>query len=84
MMIVKKELISIIAPCYNVEKTLSRYLNSILGQTYKNIEVIAINDGSSDNTEEILKKYILRFSQNNMYLKCFIFFNFCIDVKIRY
>ena len=42
MMIVKKELISIIAPCYNVEKTLSRYLNSILGQTYKNIEVIAI------------------------------------------
>lgn len=70
MMIVKKELISIIAPCYNVEKTLSRYLNSILGQTYKNIEVIAINDGSSDNTEEILKKYILRFSQNNMYLKC--------------
>ena len=79
-----QEKISIVVPIYNVEKELDRCLQSLLRQTYKNIEVIAINDGSSDNTEEILKKYILRFSQNNMYLKCFIFFNFCIDVKIRY
>lgn len=49
--------ISIIIPVYNAEKYLERCLNSILNQTYKNFEVIAVNDGSLDNSLDILQKY---------------------------
>lgn len=48
---------SIIIPVYNVEKYLSKCLDSVIGQTYKNIEIICINDGSTDNSLEILKTY---------------------------
>lgn len=65
----KRELVSIIAPCYNVSATLERYLKSVLDQTYKNIEVIAVDDGSTDKTAEILKEYIPVFQKNNMSLK---------------
>lgn len=50
-------LISIIIPCYNSENTIKKCLNSIINQTYKNIEIICINDGSVDNTLNILRKY---------------------------
>ena len=40
-----KELISIIIPIYNTEKYLEKCINSVISQTYKNIEVILINDG---------------------------------------
>ena len=49
--------ISIIVPVFNGEKHLSRCVDSLLNQTYKNIECIFINDGSSDNTLKILKEY---------------------------
>ena len=49
--------VSIIVPCYNAQNYLDKCLNSILKQTYKNIELICINDGSTDNTLNILKKY---------------------------
>jgi glycosyltransferase involved in cell wall biosynthesis len=52
-----KPKISIIVPIYNVEKYLSRCLESLLAQTLKDIEIIAINDGSSDRSYEILKQY---------------------------
>lgn len=65
----KRELVSIIAPCYNVSATLERYLKSVLEQTYNNIEVIAVDDGSTDKTAEILRKYIPVFQKNNMSLK---------------
>lgn len=48
--------VSIIVPAYNASETITRTLNSILNQTYKNIEIIVINDGSTDNTSEIVKK----------------------------
>lgn len=64
-----KELISIIAPCYNVADTLERYLKSILNQTYKHIEVIAVDDGSTDDTANILNQYCSVFSANKMTLK---------------
>lgn len=48
-----EELISIIVPIYNVEKYLKKCVNSILSQTYKNLEVILINDGSIDNCAKI-------------------------------
>ena len=54
----KKEVkLSIIVPCYKVEKYLPRCLDSLLNQTLEEIEVICINDGSPDNCLKILKEY---------------------------
>ena len=50
-------LVSIIIPFYNSEKYIKRSLESILGQTYKNLEIILIDDGSTDRTVEIVKSY---------------------------
>ncbi|MDR0676778.1 MAG: glycosyltransferase [Elusimicrobiota bacterium] len=49
--------ISIIIPVYNTEKYLRQCLNSVINQTLKDIEIICINDGSTDNSLEILKEY---------------------------
>lgn len=53
----EKEQVSIILPVYNVSEYLERCLNSILNQTYISIEIIAVNDGSTDSSLEILEKY---------------------------
>lgn len=50
-------LISIIIPVYNVEKYLADCLISVINQTYKNLEIICVNDGSTDGSTDILKKY---------------------------
>ena len=50
-------LISIIVPIYNAEKYLVRCLDSLINQTYKNIEILCINDGSTDNSLNILNEY---------------------------
>lgn len=50
-------LVSAIIPCYNYGKYLSECVDSVLKQTYKNIEIIIINDGSSDNSEKVAKRY---------------------------
>ena len=63
------ELVSIITPCYNVANTLIYYLQSILNQTYKNIEVIAVDDGSTDDTADILKEYVFIFAKYQMKLE---------------
>ncbi len=56
--IFKKETkVSVILPVYNVEKYLEKCLDSLLNQTLQEIEIICINDGSKDNSLEILKKY---------------------------
>lgn len=49
--------VSIIVPVYNGEKYIERCLKSLIGQTYKNIEIIVLNDGSKDHTDIILEKY---------------------------
>ena len=49
--------ISVIVPVYNAEKTLPKCLNSIANQTFTDFEVILVNDGSSDSSAEICKKY---------------------------
>lgn len=51
-------LISVIVPIYNMEKYLERCIDSILDQTYANLEIILVDDCSSDNSPEIIKKYI--------------------------
>ncbi|WP_309088629.1 glycosyltransferase [Domibacillus sp.] len=52
--------VSIIVPVYNMERYLKRCLNSLLNQTFSDIEIIAVNDGSTDGTENILNEYLQR------------------------
>ena len=69
--IIKDKKVSIILPVYNAEKTISRCLDALISQSYQNFEIICVNDGSKDNSLDILQKYanndkrILSFSQNN-------------------
>lgn len=51
------EKVSIIIPVFNAEQYLSQCIESLIKQTYKNIEIILVNDGSTDNSLEICKKY---------------------------
>ena len=57
----QKDLVSILTPCYNTGAILYRLLDSILLQDYPFIEMYAINDGSKDNTEEVIISYIPKF-----------------------
>ncbi len=51
------DLVSIIVPVYNVRKYLSKCLDSLVNQNFPNIEIIVVNDGSLDNSQEIITKY---------------------------
>ena len=55
--IMKRPIISVVMPCYNAEKYLGETLDSIIKQTFKDIEIICIDDGSTDRTPKILKQY---------------------------
>lgn len=55
--------ISVILPCYNVEKYLSRSLECLIGQSLRKIEVLCVDDGSSDSTPQILDSYAARDSR---------------------
>ena len=63
--------VSVIMPIYNVAPYLEEAYDSVINQSLKEIEIIAVNDGSTDNGEEIIKRYqqhdsrILLFSQEN-------------------
>lgn len=50
------ELISVVVPAYNCENTIERCLKSVLNQTYRSLQVIVVNDGSTDNTESVVKR----------------------------
>lgn len=57
----QESLVSIITPCFNMEKTISRLMDSIITQTYRPIEFILIDDGSTDNSYSIADSYKLKF-----------------------
>ena len=52
-----KPLISVIIPIYNVEKYLSKCLDSVINQDYENLEIILVNDGTRDNSLAIANTY---------------------------
>ena len=49
--------VSIVIPVFNVEKYIGKCLDSLISQTLHNIEIICVNDGSTDHSLEIIKKY---------------------------
>jgi len=65
-----RPIVSIIIPCYNSQKYLYRCMSSILSQSYEKIEVISINDGSTDDTEKMLLEYKERFMQRGYTFMC--------------
>lgn len=61
-----KELVSVIVPVYNGEKFIDKCMDSLINQTYRNIEVIIINDGSNDSSQKIIDEYTEKYP----YIKC--------------
>ena len=56
-------LLSVIVPVYNTENYLSQCLDSIINQTYKNLEIILIDDGSKDSSGQICDRYASKDSR---------------------
>lgn len=65
----RERLISVIIPVYNVETYLERCLDSVINNTYKNLEIICINDGSPDNSQKILEHYAAKDSRIKVIVK---------------
>jgi glycosyltransferase involved in cell wall biosynthesis len=60
--------VSIVVPVYNVENYLQKCLDSILNQTYSNIEIILVNDGSTDESEAIIKSFVASYPNKIKYI----------------
>ena len=63
----KEPLVSVLIPLYNAEKYFDECIESVIGQTYKNIEIIIIDDGSTDNSLGIARKYEKKHSNIKVY-----------------
>lgn len=59
--------ISIIVPVYNTEKYIEKCLDSLVNQTLNDIEIIVVNDGSTDNSEKLIKKYEKKYKEKIKY-----------------
>ena len=65
----KNPKLSIILPVYNVEQYLDKCLTNILESTFKDFELIILNDGTKDNSEDIINKYIEKYKEKIIYIK---------------
>ena len=63
------KLISIVIPCYNVADYVGRALESCMSQTYTNLDIVVIDDGSKDNTADVVKKYMEKDTRISMFHK---------------
>lgn len=63
----KNHLVSILLPCYNVEPFLSQSLESLIFQTYRNLQIVLIDDGSTDNTWQLLQTWKEKDSRIEIY-----------------
>lgn len=61
--------ISVLIPVYNTEKYLNDLLNSVVNQTFNDIEIIIINDGSTDSSEKIIKQFCTKYSNIKYFYK---------------
>jgi len=66
---VTQKLVSVITPCYNADKYIAKLLDSVLGQTYDRIEMIIVDDGSTDSSAEIIKSYSAKFKKRGFNLE---------------
>ena len=64
-MTIPTPLVSVILPTYNAEKYIDQALNTVIGQTYRPIEIIIVDDGSTDNTAKIIKQYQVRMTKKS-------------------
>lgn len=64
----KKPLVSVVIPVYNTEKFLSECLSSVYSQSYKNFEVIIVNDGSTDRSKSIIDRYYQKYKSRTFVL----------------
>ena len=65
-----QSLVSVLTPCYNGAEYISRLLNSVYEQDYPNIEMIVVDDGSTDNTKSVINSYIDKFHKKGFSLSC--------------
>lgn len=57
------KLVTLLTPCYNMEKYIHRLFDSVLAQSYPMIEMIVVDDGSTDGSAEVIRKYIPKFEE---------------------
>lgn len=55
------EAVTILIPCYNGQKYLERCLDSCVKQTYQNLQILIVNDGSNDESQNIIEAYIQKY-----------------------
>ena len=53
----EKPLVTLLLPCYNCEKTLDRFMRSVISESYRPLELICIDGGSTDDTAKLLKNF---------------------------
>ena len=65
MELYKNNTVSVIIPIYNADRFIAKALDSVLQQSYKDIEIILVDDCSSDHTEEVVNRYVEQYPQIN-------------------
>lgn len=71
----KKGVVTVVLPVYNVEKYLNRCIKSVVNQSYKNLEIILVDDGSPDGCPKLCDKWALYFLlKPNLQIKIHIYF----------